>query len=99
MAHFEAKRVTKGIVYYADRLRELEADPEISMHSPFKKSAGVKVETTATAVLQMDMAAEENEGDFDFIPKSKAAKKTKVVREEVPVSSTDKMPVKKKRKL
>jgi hypothetical protein len=39
--HFESKRAAKGIVYYADRHRELRANPALALHSPHKV---VKVE-------------------------------------------------------
>jgi hypothetical protein len=39
--HFESKRAVKGIVYYADRHRELRANPALALHSPHKV---VKVE-------------------------------------------------------
>lgn len=69
--HFESKRITKGIVYYADRLKELEANPDISIHSPFKKpklaadaaggaaaSVEVEVQVAVSGTLQGDFAAE-----------------------------------------
>lgn len=77
LAHFEPKRVTKGIVYYQERLRELEANPEISIHSPFKKAqipVTVAVaeanncdedDNAVGAALTADLAAEDTAADAE----------------------------------
>jgi hypothetical protein len=41
--HFESKKITKGIVYYADRRRELQGNPALAFHSPHKFAVVEKV--------------------------------------------------------
>lgn len=41
LSHFEAKRPTKNIVYYAERIAELRRAPELAFHSPNKLTVGV----------------------------------------------------------
>jgi hypothetical protein len=46
--HFESKRAVKGIAYYADRHRELRANPALALHSPHKV---VKIEQEQTVAV------------------------------------------------
>lgn len=42
--HFQPKRPTKNIVYYADRVRQLESTPSLAYHSPHKPVAAKEKE-------------------------------------------------------
>lgn len=59
---FEPKRPTKNIVYYADRMRELEGAPSLAFHSPHKVATVQvlykEVGAGAANAAALDIAAE-----------------------------------------
>lgn len=65
LGRFEPKRPTKNIVYYADRVRELEGAPTLAYHSPHKGPAAKvlynEIGGSAANATTLGIAAEEEE--------------------------------------
>ena len=72
---FPIKQQTKGIVYYGDRLRELNSNPTLALHSPHKH---VKVSTSVTetsVIVSLAGAGCSALGDIKMEPSTTTATK------------------------
>ena len=61
LSQFQPQRPTKNIVYYADRVRELEGTPALAYHSPHKGRGHRRGDDTAAAI---DLNIDRTQGRF-----------------------------------